>query len=86
MSAVIEMVGETNAADPIANLILSHVKQLPKRFKFSCQNEISQVLFRYMMYSESNSSQLLGIPPDQLLPAQHVTQDAETQKHFTNLY
>ena len=86
MSAVIKMVGETNAADPIANLILSHVKQLPKRFKFSFQNEISQVLFRYMMYSESNSSQLLGIPPDQLLPAQHVTQDAETQKHFINWY
>ena len=89
MSAVTEMVGQTNATDPdtaFANLILSHVRQLPKRLKFSCQNEINQVLFRYMMYSESNSSQLFGIPPDQLLPAQHVTQDVETQKHFTNLY
>ena len=91
MSAVTEMVGQTNATDPdtaFANLILSHVRQLPKRLKFSCQNEINQVLFRYMMYSESNSSQPFGIPPDHLLPAQHVTQDTETQNqgHFTNLY
>ena len=91
MSAVTEMVGQTNATDPdtaFANLILSHVRQLPKRLKFSCQNEINQVLFRYMMYSESNSSQPFGIPPDHLLPAQHVTQDTETrnQGHFTNLY
>ena len=66
MSAVIEMVGQTNATNPdtaFANLILSHVKQLPKRFKFSCQNEINQVLLRYIMYSESNSSQPFGIPP-----------------------
>ena len=91
MSAVTEMVGQTNATDPdtaFANLILSHVRQLPKRLKFSCQNELNQVLFRYMMYSESNSSQPFGIPPDHLLPAQHVTQDTETQNqgHFTNLY
>ena len=91
MSAVTEMVGQTNATDPdtaFANLILSHVRQLPKRLKFSCQNEINQVLFRYMMYSESNSSQPFGIPPDHLLPAQHVTQDTKTQnkRHFTNLY
>ena len=31
-----------------------------------------------MMYSESNSSQPFGITPDDLLPAQHVTQDTET--------
>ena len=91
MSAVTEMVGQTNATDPdtaFANLVLSHVRQLPKRLKFSCQNEINQVLFRYMMYSESNSSQPFGIPPDHLLPAHHVTQDIETQNqgHFTNLY
>ena len=91
MSAVTEMVGETNATDPdtaFANLILSHVRQLPKRLKFSCQNEINQVLSKYMMYSESNSSQPFGIPPDHLLPTQHVTQDTETQNqgHFTNLY
>ena len=91
MSAVTEMVGQTNATDPdtaFANLILSHVRQLPKRLKFSCQNELNQVLFRYMMYSESNSSQPFGIPPNHLLLAQHVTQDTETQNqgHFTNLY
>ena len=42
---------------------------------------------RYLMYSESNSSQPFGIPPDHLLLAQHVTQDTETQNqgHFTNL-
>ena len=54
MSAVTEMVGQTNATDPdtaFANLVLLHVRQLPKRLKFSCQNEISQVLFRYMIYS-----------------------------------
>ena len=64
MSAVTEMVGQTNTTDPytaFANLVLSHVRQLPKRLKFSCQNEINQVLFRYMMYSESNSSQPFGI-------------------------
>ena len=91
MSAVTEMVGQTNATDPdtaFANLVISHVRQLSKMLKFSCQNEINQVLFRYMMYSESNSSQPFGIPPDHLLPAQHVTQDTETQNqgHFTNLY
>ena len=91
MSAVTEMVGQTNATDPdtaFANLILSHVKQLPKRLTFSCQNEINQVLLRYMVYAESNSSQPFGIPPDHLLPAQHVSQDTETQNqgHFTNLY
>ena len=91
MSAVTEMVGQTNATDPdtaFANLILSHVRQLPKRLKFSCQNEINQVLFGYMMYSEPNSSQPFVIPPDYLLPAQHITQDTETQNqgHFTNLY
>ena len=91
MSAVTEMVGQTNATDPdtaFVNLVLSHVRQLPKRLKFSCQNEINQVLFRYMMYSESNSSQPFGITPDHLLPAQNVTQDTETQNlgHFTNLY
>ena len=85
------MVGQTNATDPdtaFANLVLSHVRQLPKRLKFSSQNEINQVLFRYMMYSESSSSQPFGIPPDHLLPAPHVTQDTETQNqgHFTNLY
>ena len=82
MSAVTEMVGQTNATDPdtaFANLVLLHVRQLPKRLKFSCQNEISQVFFRYMIYSESNSSQPFCIPPDHLLPAQHVTQDTETQ-------
>ena len=45
MSAVNEMVGQTNATDPdtaFANLDLSHVRQLPKRLKFSCQNEINQ--------------------------------------------
>ena len=39
MSAVTEMVGETNAIDPdtaFANFILSHVRQLPKGLKFSC--------------------------------------------------
>ena len=91
MSAVTEMVGQTDATDPntaFGNLILSHVRQLPKRLKFSCQNEINQVLFRCMMYSESNSSLPFGIPPNHLLPAQHVTQDTETQnqEHFTNLY
>ena len=91
MSAVTEMVGQTNATDldtAFANLVLSHVRQLPKRLKFSCQNEINQVLFRYMMYSESNCSQPFGIPPDHLVLAQHVTQDTETQNqgHFTNLY
>ena len=91
MSAVTEMVGQTNATDPdtaFATLVLSHVRQLPKWLKFSCQNEINQVLFRYMMYSESNSSQPFGIPPDHLLPAQHVIQDTEIQNqgHFTNLY
>ena len=84
MSVVSEMVWQTNATDPdtaFSNLVLSHVRQLPKRLKFSCQNEINQILFRHMLYSESNSSQ-------QLLPAQHVTQDTETQNqgHFTNLY
>ena len=57
MSAVTEMVGQTNATDPdtaFANLILSHVRQLPKRLKFSCQNEINQVFFRHMMYSVAN--------------------------------
>ena len=47
MSAVTEMVGQTNATDPdpaFANLVLSHVSQLPKRFNFCCQNEINQVL------------------------------------------
>ena len=36
----------------------------------------------------SNSSQPFGIPPDHLLPAQHVTQDTETQNlgHVTNLF
>ena len=85
MSAVTEMVGQTNATDPdtaFANLILSHVRQLPKRLKFFCQNEINQVFFRYMMYSESNSSEPFGIHPDHLFPAQHVTQDTETR----NLY
>ena len=51
MSAVTEMVGQTNATDPdtaFANFILSHVRQLPKGLKFSCKNEINQVLFRYM--------------------------------------
>ena len=91
MSAVTEMVGQTNATDPdtaFATLVLSHVRQLPKWLKFSCQNEINQVLFRYMMYSESNSSQPFGIPPDHLPPAQHVIQDTEIQNqgHFTNLY
>ena len=91
MSAVTEMVEQTNATDPdnaFANLVLSHVRQLHKRLKSSSQNEINRVLFRYMMYSESNSSQLFGITPDQLLPAQHVTQNTETQDlgHFTNLY
>ena len=91
MLAVTEMVVQRNATDPdtaFANLILSHVRQLLKRLRFSCQNEINQVLFRYMMYSESNSSQPFGIPPDHLLPAQHVTQDTKTQNkgHFTNLY
>ena len=85
------MIGQANATDPdtaFANLILLHVRQLPKRFKFSHPNEINQVLFRHMMYSEANSSQPFGIPPDHLLPAQHVTQDTETQNqgHFTNLY
>ena len=91
ISAVTEMVGQANATDPdtaFANLILSHVRQFPKRLKFSHQNEINQVLFRHMMYSEASSSQPFGIPPDHLLPAQHVTQDTETQNqgHFTNLY
>ena len=91
MSAVTEMVGQTNATDPdtaFANLVLSHVRQLPKRFKLSCQNEVNQVLFRYMMYSESNTSQPIAIPPDHLLPAQHVTQGTKTQNqgHFANLY
>ena len=47
MSAVTEMVGQMNATDPdtaFAKLILSHVRQLPKRLTFSCQNEINQVL------------------------------------------
>ena len=91
MSAVTEMVGQTNASDPdtaFANLVLSHVKELPKRLKLSCQNEKNQVLFRYMMHSESNSGQPFGKPPDHLLPAQHVTQDTETQNqgHFIILY
>ena len=91
MSAVTEMVGQTNATDPdtaFANLVLSHVRQLHKRLNFSCQNETNQVLFRYIIYSESNRSQPFAIPPDHLLPAQHVTQDTETQNqgHFTNLY
>ena len=44
-SAVTEMVQQTNATDPdtaFANLVLSHVRQLPKRLKFSCQNEINK--------------------------------------------
>ena len=39
MSAVTEMVGQRNATDPdtaFANLVLSYVRQLPKRLKFSC--------------------------------------------------
>ena len=47
MSAVTEMVGQMNATDPdtaFAKLILSRVRQLPKRLTFSCQNEINQVL------------------------------------------
>ena len=90
MSVITEMVGQTNVTDldtAFANLILSHLRQLPKRLKFACQNELSQVLFRYIMYSQSNSSQPFGIPPDHLLPAQHVAQDTKTQnqRHFTNL-
>ena len=91
MSTVTEMVVQTNATDPdtaFANLVFSRVRQLPKRLKFSCQNEINQVLFRYMMYSESSSSQPFGTPPDHLLPAQHVTQGTKSQNqgHCTNLY
>ena len=91
MSAVTEMTGQTNATDPdtaFFKLVLSHVRQLPRRLKFSCQNEINQVLFRYMMYSEFNSSQPFGIPPDHLLLVQHVTQDTKTQNqgHFRSLY
>ena len=72
MSDITEMVGQTNATDPdtaFAKLVLSHVRQLPKRLTFSCQNEINQVLFRYMIYSESNSSEPFGIPPDHFLSA-----------------
>ena len=91
MSAVTETIGQTNATGPdtaFVKLVLSHVRQLPRMLKFSCQNEINQVLFRYMMYSEFNSSQPFGIPPDYLPLAQHETQDTETQNqgHFTNLY
>lgn len=42
-----------NADVAFGNLVTSNLAQLPKRIKLSCQNEIHQVMFKYMMAAEN---------------------------------
>ena len=40
----------------LGNLVRANLKQLPKRLKLACQNEIHQVMFKYMIAAENQLS------------------------------
>ena len=49
-------ISSNNADNAFGNLVSSNLSQLPKRLKLACQNEMHNIMFKYMMAAENENS------------------------------